>query len=245
MGCTLRHAVHIFGVAGDVDIRLVQTFKLVRPLPGHIVVLQLDSARCIYPLAACVIHMAALQLDPNRIRQFIGQRFVLCILPLLFHLNIHQLVCRVGKGGGDGCRIAGNRAAHAIVHVELCVSGCTGYAFQAAIGGRCFNYPEACANGDAGNCPAFANGKVFCHFFAVRAAQADTANVAEGDGKRVAACQRRCFVVRLFLFNYQRTDLDGVNELDLQFGEFFFRRGVTAEHQRICVWLAAVVVAAC
>ena len=189
--------------------------------------------------------MAALQLDPNRIRQFIGQRFALCILPLLFYLNIHQLVCRVSKGGGDLC-FAGNRAAHTVVHVVLCVSGIAGYAFQAAIGGRCFNYPEACANGDAGNFPASANWYGIGHWlYAVRAAQADTANVAEGDGKRVFACQR-CFAGRLFLFNYQRTDLDGVNELDLQFGEFFFRRGVTAEHQRIRAFgLVAVVAAAC
>ena len=190
--------------------------------------------------------MAALQLDPN-IRQFIGQRFVLCILPLLFHLNIHQLVCRVGKGGGDGCLVAGNRAAHAVVHIVLCVSGVADYAFQAAVSGGRFNYPEACANGDAGNFPAFANWNGNGHWlYAVRAAQADTANVAEGDGKFVAFACQRCFAGRLFLFNYQRTDLDGVNELDLQFGEFFFRRGVTAEHQRICVCgLAAVVVAAC
>ena len=189
--------------------------------------------------------MVALQLDPDRIRQVVGQRLVVCIQPLLFHLNIHQLVCRVGKGGDDGCIIAGNRAAHAIVHhIVLCVSICTGYALQAAaIGGR-FNYLEACANGDALNFPASANFKGIGHCFATRAAQADTANVAEDDGKFVAAFQR-CFAGRLFLFNYQRTDLDGVNELDLQFGEFFFRRGVTAEHQRICVWLAAVVVAAC
>ena len=191
--------------------------------------------------------MAALQLDPNRIRQFIGQLVAVCILPLLFHLNIHQLVCRVGKGGGDGCLVAGNRAAHAVVHIVLCVSGVADYAFQAAVSGGRFNYPEACANGDAGNFPASANWNGIGHlWYAVRAAQADTANVAEGDGKRVVACQRRCFVVRLFLFNYQRTDLDGVNELDLQFGEFFFRRGVTAEHQRIRAFgLAAVVAAAC
>ena len=113
----------------------------------------------------------------------------------------------------------------------------------AAIGGRFFHYLEACANGDALNFPAFANwnGNGYC--YAVRAAQADTANVAEGDGKRVFAFQRR-FAVRLFLFNYQRTDLDGVNELDLQFGKFFFRRGVTTEHQRIRACGLAAVVAA-
>ena len=189
----------------------------------------------------------ALQLDPDRIRQVVGQRLVVCIQPLLFHRNIHQLACRVGKGGGDGFRfVVGNRAAHAIVHhIVLCVSGCTVYALQAAaIGGRFFHYLEACANGDAGNFPVSVNWNGFGHCYAVRAAQADTANVAEDDGKFVAAFQL-FFAVRLFLFNYQRTDLDGVNEPDLQFGEFFFRRGVTAEHQRLCVWLGAVVAVVC